>query len=780
MAGVDLSSQLEGAFVKGEVPLGLAAQQADLDAQKANDDLIDRDKPDPPLERKELVQKWNDKIKRAKKYWEPVFEQMRADQDFVLGLQWSKEAKDDRYVINLTLRVVSQRVAFFYAKNPKFIAYRRKRIMNTLWDGDQSTLVALQQTAAEMVQQSETGGITPEQMQMAQQTAQPILQDAAQVKLAEQQLDKIAKTLEYFFRQNIDQLPQDFKQMMKMVVRRASTTGVGYVKLGFERVMQKKPEIEQRIADVSNRLATLERLSADLHDDEADPNGPEMEEMRLLLNDLAAQTEVVVREGLTFDYPSSTSIIPDTKCINLREFLGADWVAQEFILSPNDVKEIYNLDVGKNYTAYKGAVGDGATVTTRSGLVVVQDQRSRTDNKEGPDGRSCCVWETYNRKDGLVYVICDGYPDFLREPASPDVYTDRFWPWFVLTLNDIDHEINIFPPSDVKLIRDMQIDYNRGRQGLREHRRAARPKIVVSSGSVDQDDLDKLESHPDNAIIELNGLQPGQKVDDLLQTFRGPPIDPNLYETEQLFGDMMRVSGLQDANIGATGGGASATQSNIAEASRATAMGSNIDDIDDLLTGIARTGSQILLQECSAETVRRVVGVGAVWPELSKQQIADEVWLKIEAGSTGRPNQAQEIANAERLFPLLMQIPGIKPEFLAKELIKRLDDKLDITQAFQSMLPSIMAINGMASRAASGLAPAGPPGTGAPGGAAPGAPPPGMSVPGAGPAQGPMGAANAPQGPPPGAQRPPGQAPGPPPAGPMPMPGLRVASGGRS
>ena len=55
MAGVDLSSQLEGAFVKGEVPLGLAAQQADLDAQKANDDLIDRDKPDPPLERKELV-----------------------------------------------------------------------------------------------------------------------------------------------------------------------------------------------------------------------------------------------------------------------------------------------------------------------------------------------------------------------------------------------------------------------------------------------------------------------------------------------------------------------------------------------------------------------------------------------------------------------------------------------------------------------------------------------------------------------------------------------------
>jgi hypothetical protein len=533
--------------------------------------------------------------------------------------------------------------------------------------------------------------------------------------------------------------------------------------------MEKRPEIESRIADISNRLSTLERLSADLHDDEVDENGPEAEELRLLVNDLSKQTDIVVREGLTFDFPVSTSIIPDPKIMHLREFLGADWVCQEYILSPNDVKEIYEVDVGKSYTAYKG-VDDGVTVSSRHGLTVLQDKAQRTDKKEGPDGRSCCIWEIYNRKDGMVYVMCDGYPDFLREPAAPEVYTDRFWPWFVLTLNELDHETMVFPPSDVKLIRDMQMEYNRSRQGMREHRRAARPKTLVSAGTLDAEDLEKLSNHPDNAIIELNGLQPGQKVDDLLQAFRGPPIDPNLYETEQYFTDMMRVSGIQDANIGGTKSGPSATQSNIAEASRATAMGSNIDDIDDMLSGIARTGSQILLQEVSVDTAKRVVGEGAVWPEMSKQQIADELWLQIEAGSTGRPNQAQEIANAERLFPLLMQLPGIKPEFLAKELIKRLDDKLDITQAFQSMLPSILAMNGMASRMGAGME--------GPGGAMGG--PPGPPMPGAGPAQGPAGAGNAPQGPPPGAQRPPGQAPGAPPPGPMGMPGLHVASGGRA
>jgi hypothetical protein len=753
-----LETQLEQAFgSKPEVPLDLAAQQAD-----ASGDLIPRDKPDPDLPRKELVSKWSSKLTKARKYWEPIFNSMRSDQDFARGAQWSKEEKDDRYVANLTLRIIAQRVAFFYAKNPKFIAHRRKRILNTVWDGDQSTLVALQQAGMQMIQQAPMGAVSPDQVQMAQQAAGPIMADAARVKAEEQQLDKIAKTLEYLFRQNIDETPQDFKQMMKMVVRRACTTGVGYVKLGFERVMQKKPEIELRLADLSNRLATLERLSADIHDDVVDENGPEMEELRLLIQDLATQTEVVVREGLTFDYPSSSSIIPDPKCINLREFLGADWVAQEYILSPNDVKEIYEVDVGSSYNTYKG-IDDQVTVTSQTGMIVVQDKSTKLDMKEGPDGRSCCIWEIYNRKDGLVYVVCDGYPDFLREPASPEAYTDRFWPWFVLTLNEIDHETMIFPPSDVKLIRDMQTEYNRARQGLREHRRAARPKTVVSSGTIDNEDLEKLSNHPDNAIIELNGLQPGQKVDDLLQSFRGPPIDPNLYETEQIFADMMRVSGMQDANTGASSGAPNATQSNIAEASRATAMGSNIDDIDDLLSGIARAGSQILLQECSINTVKRVVGEGAVWPEMSRQQIADEIWIQIEAGSTGRPNQAQEIANAERLFPMLMQLPGIKPEFLAKELIKRLDDKLDITQAFQSMLPSILAMNGMAARLAQG-----PQAMGGP-----------MDFPGSGAAQGPAGGMNAPQGPPPGAQRPPDQTGAPPPPGPLPGP-TRVVPGGRA
>ncbi|WP_447497575.1 hypothetical protein, partial [Clostridioides difficile] len=83
---------------------------------------------------------------------------------------------------------------------------------------------------------------------------------------------------------------------------------------------------------------------------------------------------------------------------------------------------------------------------------------------------------------------------------------ERFWPWFPFVPNECDAEGRIFPPSDVRLIRDMQGEINRSRQGIREHRIAARPKTLTATGFLSTGDKEKLVNHPNNAIIELEGL----------------------------------------------------------------------------------------------------------------------------------------------------------------------------------------------------------------------------------------------------------------------------------
>jgi hypothetical protein len=72
------------------------------------------------------------------------------------------------------------------------------------------------------------------------------------------------------------------------------------------------------------------------------------------------------------------------------------------------------------------------------------------------------------------------------------------------------------------------------------------------------------------------------------------------------------------------------------------------------------------------------------------------VYLEVEAGSTGRPNQAVQINNWKTMLPFLLQMGSIPSTWLARETLRRLDDKMDLTEAVVDGLPSLVAQNAMA------------------------------------------------------------------------------------
>jgi len=698
--------------------------------------FVQRDRPSPDDPRRKLVNRWQDRVKRAKRHWRTQFRRMRENMEFCEGRQWPEMAKtekrDDRYVANICIRHVLQRTAELYPNNPTMQAKTKPRLIATTWDGTQAQLVQAQQ---HMLLASQAG-LPPDPNAMA------IMQDAAMVKQFDEVMERVGRTLELLYEYNIQEQTHSFKQSMKMSIRRAIVTGVGYVKLGFQRAMKMAPEIENRIADMSERLANIERLAADLSDKEILPDSADAEELRLAIRSLTAEGQLVVREGLTFNYPDSTSIIPDPRCRTLRGFLGADWVAEEYLLTPDEIEEVYMVDIGSGYTAYNE---DGQT----TGYEPAAEQHyysgygGRNDDGYGPVMPLACVWEIYNRKDGTVYVLCDGYPDFLQEPAPAETETTRFWPWFSIVLNEGYDEKSLYPQSDIDLIRDMQLELNRSRQGLREHRRANRPKVAVAAGLLEAPDLEKLRTHPANALLELNALAPGQKIDDVLQVVKMPPIDAAVYDTGPVFEDVLRVLGSDQADQGTTSE-ATATEVSVAQFSQNTDLSSVVDDINDVMTELAQAASQILVLNVSQETAVKVVGPGAVWPQLDKQMVADNVWLEVNVGANGPPSRQEDVQVLTQLVPLLQRIPGISPEWLARQLIRRMGDDVDLAEAFAEGVPSMEALNQLMSKPPEAPgASSGPPG---PAGAGKGPPrPPG---PGQDPnAQGPAGMANAMVGP---------------------------------
>ena len=374
-------------------------------------------------------------------------------------------------------------------------------------------------------------------------------------------------------------------------------------------------------------------------------------------------------------------------CRQLRGFVGASWIAHELYLTVEEVKEIYGVDVKDSYRSYdmKGRLsGEGDDYKNNLSLDEV--------SQEGAPHGLVLVYECYDRKTGLMYCIADGYKDFLREPTSPDVKVETFWPVFALVFNEVEHKDHLYPPSDVSLLLPMQHEYNRARQGLREHRRANRPKYAAPAGVLEEEDKAKLATHPANAVIELQALAAGQKVNDVIQPVGQIGIDPNLYEVRTIFDDIQLVVGAQEAQFGGLSK-ATATETSIAESARMSSLGANVDELDSFMSEVTRSAGQVLLAELSREEVVKIVGPGAAWPEMTREEIMEEVFLEIEAGSTGKPNRAAELANIERIMPFLLQIPGMEPRWLAKELLKRLDDKLELDSAFADQVPSIVAMN---------------------------------------------------------------------------------------
>lgn len=684
-----------------------------MDEQTENPEhIVSREQKAVANARLELVSGIVERTKDNERHWAYAFKRMRDDRAFVRGRQWPRgEVNPLRapYVANVTLRHILQRTAATYARNPTAEFKRRKRLNYKLWDGNPSSLEQAQMTmqAAAQPEMAMAAGMPPPSPEQVQQ-AQQLIMEVSTVKQMERTLDKTGETLKLLYEYFIYEQSVPFKTQMKQkYVRRAHTIGVAYVRPDYQRAMERSPEVQQKISDASRRLQAIERMSADVADGEVEEDSAEAERLRLLIEDLSKEEMVVVREGLTFDFPDPTCIIPDTGLISLQGFEGCEEVAEKYLLTPERVQEVYGIDVGKKAETYRKEKPMATGAVEGSSAA-----------REETDATFVAVYEVWNRTDGTVCTVCDGYDDFLVEPRTPDIYYENFFPWLPYAPNATDDDIDPFPQSDVALMRSQQQEINRAGEGLREHRNAARPGWV-SSVAMEEKDRTNLANREAFEVTFLQAAQ-GRKIEEVLMAFPNPGIDPNLYSTGPAFDDIQRTVGSQEANMGGISGG-SATEVSLAESSRQSALTSSRDELDDVLTMLARMSGQILMTECEPAFVKEIVGPGAVWPVQDRESVAKEVFLEVKAGSSGRPNQAQEMQTFERVGPMLMQMPGLDPEMMLKRALKVWDDTLEVSDFVKPGVPSITAMNGMAQAEAR-----------APAGAAP-------------EQQGPQGASNAPQ-----------------------------------
>ena len=639
-----------------------------------------------PTEVRNKVKKLTEEVRFSREKWSEAFAGMRADSRFHYGIQLSGQTsiyKETRYIANLTQQIVRKKVDALYPKDPTFSASRTQKMDFLIWDEDMNSLMQAQERVA-------MGLVTPADMQL--------VMDVQQGLQTRKLFDRVGRTMELAFAHYLREQTPSFKDQMKRFARRAVVCGVSYIKLGFQRVFTSAEVRESRIADAREQIAHLERLLQENSLPDADLERAELAEMKAMLAAMMEKTPPVMREGPVFDFPLSWDVIPDSETVAINGWVGTRFIAEQFLWRKSRIKEKFKVNVGCDYRAY---------VSGENGLR--EDEKfwefQKVNGASGKEDPLVCWWYVYDKRSGLVYTIADGYEGYLAEPKAPDVTTEQFFPYRPLMTNDCEADGKIFPPSDVRMLRSQQEEYNRKREAVRQHRIANRPLYVMAGELSDVNDEKNLTTdYADHSILKMASLKEGMKASDLLQIVTKAPVDPMLYETETDFADMQRATGSPSPIIGEVQG-ATATENSIAAGSHAQSADSNVDDLDNVLNALARDVGILLLREVSFDTMREICGQGAVWPDLTGADMARELHLKVEGSANGRANAAQKLAAIERVGPLLLQIPGLKPEFLARRALQAADPDMDLTDAFDISMPSIVALNSMAGKAGTQPAP---------------------------------------------------------------------------
>lgn len=467
------------------------------------------------------------------------------------------------------------------------------------------------------------------------------------------------------------------KKRAKSAIRSAMTTGIGWVKVGWQKDIRKDPIIENRIADTQDNLQHIRRLIDDIEDGDAGRCELEAKQAELQ-NQLAAlqeQAEVVAASGVVIDRVLTEDVfILDDTISDFDGYEQAEAIAHRVWMTAEQYKETFGRDTPKSATLY------GADKKDRGA--------SAGDNKV----ELVAVFEVWNRIDNNVYTLCCGADEWSREPYTPDTLGRRWYPFFALAFNPVDGRVE--PLSDAELLIELQDEYNTTRTNFAEHRAENVPvRVYRKSGDLSDKDVLNLVNRKAGQWVGIEG-DPKVPVNQDIAILNNPPIDPQNYDVQPILRDAEMVLGAGDAAKGVINKAKTATEAEIMAMGLQSRVGERQDVVEDWIGDMANFAAELCLQELTPQQVQRIAGAEAVWPLMDRQQAFDLVAIEIRAGSTGKPNQAKEREQWAALMPqvreTIAQIKQLREAGqhdmaetamkLLEETLRRFDERIDIEQ----------------------------------------------------------------------------------------------------
>jgi hypothetical protein len=470
------------------------------------------------------------------------------------------------------------------------------------------------------------------------------------------------------------------KRRAKRLLTSCYTNAIGWWKLSWQQGRPADPLITNRIKDTQDNLALIEQQKAALESPHAGNDADLKEaELRETLAGLQVQAEKRIGRGLALDFVMPEDmLVLDRGIFEIQDYERAGKLAHGVWMT----RGAFEREFG--YDPEKARVYRDKSDANTSG----QTQANGQDKDR--DSQLLRVWEVWDQHSNRVHTVCIGDEGLCRESYSPDWCGQRWYPFFLLVWNEVDG--CFMPPSDIDLTHELVKEYNETRQALAKDRDDSRPFTVVrKGGSLTPQDVESIRNRKGNDIIAVEGVG-GQAISADIQSVQLGQIDPNTYDTTQARSDLEMLLGGGDAARGSVLKAKTATEAEILSQGLRGRSAERTDVIEDLLSEVGAYALEVCLRKLTPDEVARIAGEAAVWPQLTAEEVFEQVTVRVRGGSTGKPDRLQEQDRWTKLLPVIKdtvkEIVATRQAgqeqlaqmaiALLKETLRRFDERFEI------------------------------------------------------------------------------------------------------
>ena len=497
------------------------------------------------------------------------------------------------------------------------------------------------------------------------------------------------------------------KRAAHKMVRSALSVGPGWLKVVMTHETRKDPQVQTQLNDLEDNIERLNFIKQQLSDpdDEEELTEDEVvvkiQELKQVQESLQTKLEVIHRSSLAIDFVYANHMQVSLDVDDIGDHLEADWNADYMFMTADDVRSKFPRITAKNLETatvyYQVKPKKRKAYDIENVMDMDSDKgnprfaKSTDQSGAGTDGiKFYKIVELWDRRDNHIKTMLEGVKKWAVPPYQPTYATSRFYPYFNLSLFEVDGARH--PQSLSGRLRKLQDEYSSKRSNSRLAAERSVPGVIFDSTGVTPADARKIEN---GVSMEMIGIKPA-KGDDIRKLFAEKPvpkIDPLVFDTRSVLADMERISGVQEALSSTVTVRKTATEAKIQDMGFNSRSASDRDMLEDLLTELAEYTLELAIQGVSAEQAVRIAGVEAFWPEgMAVEDIITLAEMEIKAGTTGKPDDESLRQSWSVLLPLVQtimekiqqsQLIGNLPlavayKNLLAETFRRLDERIDI------------------------------------------------------------------------------------------------------